>query len=503
MALQLGFTVTSISQAVTNARYEIKKDGDTVVSSGVTNIPSNGVMLLPMDTVSVAAKDLVSIHLDDFNGSNSEEAKSAFGWTSIYNDDITVSSEAATVTLANPTYKTGTWDFGDGSVTSTAVDPIYDYGKSGTFTITFTSDNGDVSSLTVTLNYVLINFYDAGQGGAWYKANNITTLFQDAAGTTSVNAAGDPVGSWGDNSPNAVNATQPVSADRPTYSDTPEDNLYFDGAGDNLDIPLVDGEYHVFEQSSQGLFEYSIEVSGGLSFEAFKDNTTEVMIVNGNPNRANIRNYFNDAHVQNGFSGIDFYRLFKQTAYKSLYLNDWDTSSVTTFNSFARGCVGLTTFDANDWDTSSVTDFSIFVYDCPSLTTLSISNWDTSSVTNFSNFALGCVSLTTLDISNWDTSSVTNFYTFVRGCASLTTLVINGGTGNPFADSPCTNYGMAFYDTNLTQQSIDDILVAINTAGTSNGAFDQSGGSAPSATGNAAVDSLRSRGWAVLLTGGY
>jgi len=33
--------------------------------------------------------------------------------------------------------------------------------------------------------------------------------------------------------------------------------------------------------------------------------------------------------------------------------------------------------------------------------------------------------------------------------------------------------------------------------------FDQSGGSAPSATGEAAIDTLRSRGWTVTVTGGY
>jgi len=33
--------------------------------------------------------------------------------------------------------------------------------------------------------------------------------------------------------------------------------------------------------------------------------------------------------------------------------------------------------------------------------------------------------------------------------------------------------------------------------------FGQSGGSAPSAAGEAAIDTLRSRGWTVTVTGGY
>jgi len=33
--------------------------------------------------------------------------------------------------------------------------------------------------------------------------------------------------------------------------------------------------------------------------------------------------------------------------------------------------------------------------------------------------------------------------------------------------------------------------------------FDQSGGSAPSSTGEAAITTLRSRGWTVTVTGGF
>jgi len=47
--------------------------------------------------------------------------------------------------------------------------------------------------------------------------------------------------------------------------------------------------------------------------------------------------------------------------------------------------------------------------------------------------------------------------------------------------------------------------VSLVTSGISAGTrvFDQSGGSAPSAAGEAAIDTLRSRGWTVTVTGGY
>jgi hypothetical protein len=106
-------------------------------------------------------------------------------------------------------------------------------------------------------------------------------------------------------------------------------------------------------------------------------------------------------------------------------------------------------------------------------------------------------------VSGWDTSSVTNFVDFARAATSLTTVTVTGGTGNPFADSPATDYTNAFAGTNLNESSIDAILVAIESAGTSSGTFNQSGGTAPSGTGETAVTALRSRGWTVTVTGGF
>ena len=74
---------------------------------------------------------------------------------------------------------------------------------------------------------------------------------------------------------------------------------------------------------------------------------------------------------------------------------------------------------------------------------------------------------------------------------------------NLFDGCSCTNFSNAFISTSLTQTSIDNILVSINSNNTSNGTFSQSGGSAPSATGNTAIDAMRGRGWTITVTGGY
>jgi len=65
-----------------------------------------------------------------------------------------------------------------------------------------------------------------------------------------------------------------------------------------------------------------------------------------------------------------------------------------------------------------------------------------------------------------------------------------------------TNFTSAFTATNLTTTSIDNILVSIESNGTSGGTFDQSGGSAPSAVGLKAASLLVARGWTITVTGG-
>ena len=54
--------------------------------------------------------------------------------------------------------------------------------------------------------------------GAWFDPSDLSTLFQDAAGTTPVTAVGQPVGKILDKSGNGYHATQPITASRPTLS---------------------------------------------------------------------------------------------------------------------------------------------------------------------------------------------------------------------------------------------------------------------------------------------
>jgi len=62
-----------------------------------------------------------------------------------------------------------------------------------------------------------LQLFLAGEQGFWFDPSDISTLFQDAAGTIPVTADGDPVGLMLDKSGNGYHASQSVSGSRPVY----------------------------------------------------------------------------------------------------------------------------------------------------------------------------------------------------------------------------------------------------------------------------------------------
>ena len=158
-----------------------------------------------------------------------------------------------------------------------------------------------------------------------------------------------------------------------------------------------------------------------------------------------------------------------------------------------RDCSSLISFPLID--TSSVTEFTGAWQYCSSLTSFPLI--DTSSGTDFRRTWQGCSSLTSFPLL--DTSSGVSFGGNLLGawqnCTSLTTF-----PANAFDTNIASNYANAFSSTNLSTQSIDDILVSLDTNGVSNGIFKQSLGQAPSATGLAARDNLVAKGWTITIT---
>ena len=171
-----------------------------------------------------------------------------------------------------------------------------------------------------------------------------------------------------------------------------------------------------------------------------------------------------------------------------------DTSSGTNFKQAWLECSSLISFPLID--TSSGTNFSFSWWRCSSLTSFPLI--DTSAGTDFRYAWRDCSSLTSFPLL--DTSAGTNFNQTWYRCSSLTTI-----PAGLFDNIKGGKFTGAFTNTALTQTSIDNILVSLVASGISAGTrvFDQSGGSAPSSTGEAAIDTLRSRGWTVTVTGGY
>jgi hypothetical protein len=63
-----------------------------------------------------------------------------------------------------------------------------------------------------------LTLFAAGEQGGWYDPSDLTTMFQDSAGTTPVTAVEQPVGRLLDKSGRGNHLIQPTSASRPTYS---------------------------------------------------------------------------------------------------------------------------------------------------------------------------------------------------------------------------------------------------------------------------------------------
>ena len=79
-----------------------------------------------------------------------------------------------------------------------------------------------------------------GTQGAWFDPSDLSTLFQDIAGTLPVTSDGDPVALMLDKSGNGNHATQPIVAARPTWrSDGNLAWLEFDGVDDRMSVAGV------------------------------------------------------------------------------------------------------------------------------------------------------------------------------------------------------------------------------------------------------------------------
>jgi hypothetical protein len=325
-----------------------------------------------------------------------------------------------------------------------------------------------------------------------------------------------------DQSPNSINASQSTSAAKPTYNTSP-DRLSLDKVDDALIVTVPAGGWTgtMVLATDQGTASYGVSIDAGaydLGGEYFPgDAIVGALFRDGAMTageKADAESYFVGSGATESYGEVANFR----SAWRDNNLTSFpliDTSSGTDFG-FAWYSNSLTSFPLIDtssgtnfgyaWssnsltsfpliDTSSGTDFSAAWYS-NSLTSFPLI--DTSSGTDFGS-AWRYNSLTSFPLI--DTSSGTDFYAAWSSNAELVDF-----PANFFDNIKGGNLYRAFDATNLNEASIDGILVSLVTSGIAAGTrlFDQSGGSAPSVgTGQPAIDTLRSRGWAVTVTGGY
>lgn len=112
--------------------------------------------------------------------------------------------------------------------------------------------------------------FKAGELGIWYDPNDLSTLFQDAAGTIPVTGVGQPVGRMLDKSGRGNHATQTLAAARPMLRQNATTGAYyleFDGADDYL---LVAGKsaYRFLHDGTGATVFVGFKPSGGAVYHA-------------------------------------------------------------------------------------------------------------------------------------------------------------------------------------------------------------------------------------------
>lgn len=160
---------------------------------------------------------------------------------------------------------------------------------------------------------------------------------------------------------------------------------------------------------------------------------------------------------------------------------------LTTAENMFRNCTALASVPTFDF--SAVTTMR---YAFSGTAIAGVSARDTGRAASFYSCFFNCPNLAA--VPAFDYGSATDCESLFQTCPALATC-----PAGLFDTAPCTNWLNAFVGCALDQASVDNILVSIERAGTSNGTLTITGGTsaAPSATGTAAKTALQARGWTV------
>ena len=196
----------------------------------------------------------------------------------------------------------------------------------------------------------------------------------------------------------------------------------------------------------------------------------------------------------------------------------FDTSNITTFNAFAQNCSNIK--EVPLYDTSSAGNMASAFFSCTKLTSFPL--LDTSGVTNFNQTWYNCVRLASFP--KIDTSSGNDFYRAWVICTSLVSFPeLDFSSGTTFReawyqDSALTDFPANMFNTTgtlaanafqnawrncaLTAQSIENILVSLDSNGATGIQLGIQGGSNAakstwSTAANNAYNNLVTKSWSI------
>lgn len=187
------------------------------------------------------APDVTAPTITSANPSGTYAENTPISGTLTANEAVTWSKSGTDQALITLNSSTGTW-----SITAT---PDFETKASYSWTFTATDGAGNATHqvVAVTITDVveggdtaISSLFAGGEQGVWFDPSDITTMFQDTAGTVPVTAAGQSVARINDKSGRGNHATQATAGSRPTYQvDGARGYLLFDGTDDFMVTPSI------------------------------------------------------------------------------------------------------------------------------------------------------------------------------------------------------------------------------------------------------------------------
>ena len=398
-------------------------------------------------------------------------------------------------------------DWGDGTVeTLTTNNPTHTYSSAGEYTIKITPAEGstyrpDFDNAISDTSIASVSGTGGSQLGtrlerSWYGASNMTSFSADidTSGVTNFRDA------WRDCS--SLTSFPLLN----TSNGIDFDNAWYNCSG-LTSFPLLNTSNGIDFKSAwincSGLTSFpQLDTSSGTDFFATWQNCTGLTTF-PSINTSSVTNFGRAWYGCSGITtfpqldtsnGIDFGQAWRDCSSLTSFplLN---TSSGTSFTRAWRNCSGLTSFPL--LITSSGTNFSFAWSGCTGITTFPLI--DTSSATSVEQAWNDCrnlVEFPALDFSNVTGSFRRTWYF----CTSLTTFPAN--MFDNIGTTSSTGFQDAFRSCDLTAQSIENILVSLDTCGASNielgiNAGNNASKSTWSTAANTAYNNLITKGWTI------